>query len=160
MIQVRPATALDAPSIARVHVAAIRGLGSQHYTADQIAAWSANKHPERYRQALADGEFMVVAERLADGEVVGFASRQGSEIRAVYVDPEYARHRIGSELLAVVEADARAHGETSLRLDSSIGAVAFYAAHGYLEHERVAHCLREGGQLECVPMTKALVIQP
>jgi putative acetyltransferase len=156
MIQVRPATALDAPSIARVHVAAIRGLGSQHYTADQIAAWSADKHPDRYRQALADGEFMVVAERLADGELVGFASRQGNEVRAVYVDPEHARRGVGSELLAVVEADARARGETSLRLDSSIGAMAFYAAHGYLEHERVVHHLRGGCQLECVPMTKVL----
>jgi GNAT superfamily N-acetyltransferase len=155
MIQVRPATRYDAPDIARVHVAAIRGLNAQYYTAEQIAAWSSDKQPERYVQALAEGEFMVVAES-PEGVIVGFGSSKADEVRAVYVDPEHARHGIGSKLLEALESEARARGETSLHLDSSLGAVAFYAAHGYVERERVLHRLRGGCQLECVPMTRVL----
>lgn len=152
---VRPATALDAPTIARVHVAAIRDLNSPFYTPEQIAAWSSDKQPERYVQALEDGEFMVVAE-LPEGDIVGFGSSMGDEIRAVYVDPGHARLGIGSRLLDALESEARSRGESSLRLDSSLGAVAFYTAHGYVARERVLHRLRGGCQLECVPMTKAI----
>lgn len=158
MIHVRPATPPDAPGIARVHVAAIRGLGSQHYTADQISAWSSDKHPERYVAALADGEFMVVAQRVPDGVIVGFGSSKADEVRAVYVDPEHARLGVGTKLLEALESDAQSRGETSLRLDSSLGAVGFYAAHGYVGRERVHHRLRGGCQLECVPMTKILEV--
>jgi GNAT superfamily N-acetyltransferase len=156
MIRVRPATPGDAPEIARVHVAAIRSLAS-HYTAAQIAAWTADKQPERYVAALAEGEFMVVAQRSEDGPIVGFAGGRGDEVRAVYVDPEHGRLGIGREMLAAIESDARGRGETSLRLDSSLPAVAFYLAHGYFEHERVVHRLRGGCELECVPMTKSLI---
>jgi putative acetyltransferase len=154
MIHMRPATAHDAPSIARVHVAAI-GLNAQFYTSEQIAAWSSDKQPERYVQALADGELMVVAVS-PEGAIVGFASSMGDEVRAVYVDPKHARLGIGSKLLDALETEARSRGEFSLRLNASLGAVAFYAAHNYVEHERVFHRLRGGCRLECVPMSKAL----
>jgi putative acetyltransferase len=154
-VYVRPATTHDAPGIARVHVAAIRDLASSFYTPEQVAAWSSGKQPARYLQALEDGEVMFVAES-PSGAVVGFGSSKGNEVRAVYVDPRHARLGIGGKLLDALESEAQSRGETSLRLNSSLGAVAFYTAHGYVDGEHVHHRLRDGCVLECVSMTKAL----
>jgi GNAT superfamily N-acetyltransferase len=78
------------------------------------------------------------------------------EIRAVYVDPSHARRGIGRRLLVALETDGLTHGETTLRLDASLNAVAFYASQGYREHEHAIHALRAGGKLQCVRMVKIL----
>lgn len=154
-IVVRWATDEDAPGIAGVHVAAIRGLAASHYDRSQIAAWSAGKEPARYREALAAGERLLVAEG-DDGAIVGFAARRGEEVRAVYVAPAVARQGVGSRLLAALEDDARARGELGLHLDASLNAAPFYAAHGYAERSRGRHALRGGAEIECVQMSKRL----
>jgi putative acetyltransferase len=134
-------------------------LASTHYAAALIAAWSANKEPSRYQRALAEGEIMFVAVK-ADGSLVGFSAGQWDEVRAVYVDPGHARRGIGSQLLAAIERDALARDETLLRLDASLNAVAFYAAHGYEARGNATHPLRSGDPLECVVMTKVLSSRP
>lgn len=153
-IIIRRATTNDAAAIASVHMASIRGLAATHYSAAQIASWSAGKHPHVYERARADGEVMFVA--LVDSTLVGFGGRFGDEIRAVYVAPNHTRRGIGRRLLLALETDGRAHGETALRLDASLNAVAFYAAQGYREHEHAVHPLRAGGELQCVRMVKTL----
>jgi putative acetyltransferase len=153
-ISIRPATTTDTVAIAAVHVASIRGLPASHYSAAQIASWSAGKHPQVYERALENGEVMLVA--VVDDAVVGFGSRHQDEIRAVYVDPSHTRRGIGQKLLVALELDALAHGETALRLDASLNAVVFYAAQGYRKHEQAVHVLRAGGELQCVRMSKTL----
>src|SRR5262249_7088617 len=71
-----PEPSVPGVDVDRSNLAAIRGLNSQFYTPEQIAAWSSDKQPERYVQALADGEFMVVAES-PEGVTVGFGSSKG-----------------------------------------------------------------------------------
>lgn len=154
-ISIRRAAADDAEAIAAVHTASIRGLAAKSYTSTQIAAWSAGKEPDRYRRAMAAGESMWVAER-EDGTVVAFAAWQDDEVRAVYVHPAHARAGVGRRLLAAVEARARASGCEELRLEASLNAVDFYAAHGWVEGPRIARALSAGPQLECVVMTKRL----
>ena len=154
-ITIRAATAKDASLIAVVHAASIRGLASKHYEAAQVAAWAGRKEPERYEQALRDGEVMFVAQR-GDGVIVGFGSYRADEVRAVYVDPTHARRGIGTRLLSAIETHAMEQGEAVVHLSSSLNAVAFYSVRGYVEQERASHPLRGGGELECVVMTKML----
>src|SRR5688500_17962348 len=108
--QVRSAAPCDAESLCAVHVASIRGLCAGDYSAEQIDAWAGVKKPDIYRQAMAEGEQMFVAEtQTADGEmtVIGLAGVHGSEVRAVYVHPAYVGLGVGSALLATIEAEAR-----------------------------------------------------
>ncbi|MCB9749431.1 MAG: GNAT family N-acetyltransferase [Myxococcales bacterium] len=153
-IVIRRASADDAPGIAAVHVASIRGLASVSYTPAQIDAWTQGKTPDRYRQALAGGEVMFAAAR--GREIVGFSAWQGDEVRAVYVAPAWARRGVGRQLLAAVERDALARGVRALRLSASLNAAPFYAARGYVERRRCSHALRSGDVLECVEMHKRL----
>jgi putative acetyltransferase len=153
-VAIRRATADDAEAIATVHAASIRGLASGNYSSSQISAWSSGKEPQRYRDAMAAGESMWVAQH--GNEVVGFGSWRGNELRAIYVSPEYARVGVGTQLLVAVESDARANGCRDLRLESSLNAVPFYRTHGWSEVSRATRTLRSGAVLECVVMEKAL----
>lgn len=152
---VRQAGECDAEGIVKVHVASIRGLAREVYSAEQIASWSGGKEPERYRQAMRDGEVMFVAVG-EDGVLVGFAGYAGDEVRAVYVHPDQARAGIGSALLAAVEAHARLVGVLGLRLTASLNAVPFYEARGYIAVMHREHELSRGGVLDVVDMTKRL----
>jgi GNAT superfamily N-acetyltransferase len=86
----------------------------------------------------------VWAERLAgdeaetsvfdDGDVRGFVSVAGDEVRALYVDPPSHRRGMGAALLAHVAAERRAAGDRSLVLwvfAANERARAFYAACGW-----------------------------
>src|SRR5215212_3823690 len=81
--QIRPATPSDADAICAVHVASIRGLCATDYTTEQIDGWAGAKHPDRYRQAMAEGERMFVAEldSSAGRVVIGLAGIHGNEVR-------------------------------------------------------------------------------
>src|SRR5687767_2388685 len=107
--RIRPATAVDADAICAVHVASIRGLCADDYTAEQIDGWAGAKHPDRYRRAMAEGERMFVAE-LQSGTgrvVIGLAGIHGNEVRAVYVHPDHVGRGVGGALLAALEEQAR-----------------------------------------------------
>lgn len=129
MITIRRATAEDRAAIAAVHVASIRGLTQNHYTQDQIDAWSAGKDPAKYP---IDEHLMFVATD-ASGTIVGFSELNvaGHEVRAVYVAPASARSGVGSRLLGAVEAAARDHGLRRLALGASLNAYLFYRKHGF-----------------------------
>ncbi|NMP21950.1 GNAT family N-acetyltransferase [Sulfobacillus harzensis] len=154
-VTVRQAVLRDAPSICRVHQSSVRVLCQGDYTPQQIEAWIGACMPQDYRDSMADGEHLWVAE--ADGQVVGFAGRRGEEITAVYVDPHYAHQRIWQRLLQVVERSFLADGTPRAWLDASLTAVSFYAHQGYQSSETRMHRLRSGMEIECVRMEKPLI---
>jgi putative acetyltransferase len=136
-----------------MHVASIRAHCVRDYSAGQIEAWAGPKRPEQYVRAMAAGEVMFVAEFA--GRIVGFAGVAGPEIKAVYVAPGQTRRGVGRALLRAVEDHAAGAGALELRLESTLNAEPFYAAHGYA---RVAPAVHEmcGVEIPCVAMRKAL----
>ncbi|MDY0873033.1 GNAT family N-acetyltransferase [Dongia rigui] len=75
-----------------------------------------------------------------DGRLRGIGAilRQQSygEIKRMYVDPKARGLKLGSRLLAALEADARAVGITCLRLETGVRqpeAIALYVKSGYRE---------------------------
>lgn len=140
---VRPARPADAERVCAVHSAAIRELGTEAYSAEQVAAWDGDRSPDDYDLDPPDGTFLV-AERES---VVGFGElrEQGGddfarvpdaygEVRAVYVHPDAARDGVGSRLLRAVEVRAREADLPGLGLWASKNAVPFYEHHGYERH--------------------------
>lgn len=81
-------------------------------------------------------------------------SRDAAKIRAFFVDPDWSRRGVGSLILETCEAAARAEGFTRLEMGATLTGVPLYAAHGYLECERLSVPLRNGLTLPIVRMEK------
>jgi putative acetyltransferase len=159
--EIRAATADDAAAIAAAHIDSIESIGPHFYGAEVVRAWHAAIEPSIYLNAIAAGEKFFVAGVSQDGrdEVLGFSSNHADECRhgvGVYVRGIAARRGIGSALLRAAEASAVAAGASNLRLDSSLAAVEFYKANGFVETGRGEHSLRGGRTMACVFMQKNL----
>jgi len=123
-IDIRPAAAGDAASIAQVRVdswrTTYRGLIPDSYLdAMQVDASTAMWE----RVLTAEGSTASVFVATHDGEVIGFAAANGlkeprhgadAEITAVYLRREYQRVGIGTRLLAAVVDAQRRHGATAM----------------------------------------------
>ncbi|MXV61399.1 GNAT family N-acetyltransferase [Natronorubrum sp. JWXQ-INN-674] len=183
-VSVREAASADAESIADVHAASIRELGSDEYEDRQLRAWLSNVHPERY-PLEEPGFLIVVAERehgadsgagddtapdagsntdTADG-IVGFGlldckpsdrDESTGEIGAVYVHPDHAREGVGRTILAALESAAREEGLETLVLTASRNAIDFYRDRAYEGIETVSLEMEEGVELECLRMQRTI----
>ena len=93
-IKMRKATLQDCDALCQIHVSAIRGLGTSHYSAAEVDAWSRGRTPERYEKHIAE-RYVIVAQHGSKPVGFGTLDYTTGEIRQVYVRPEYARKRIG-----------------------------------------------------------------
>lgn len=150
----------DAVPLWAIRTAAIRVLCAGHYPPADVDAWIRTPMPPRFAEVLVLQRAVVVddeARPAADRALAfGFLDRDDGEVAAVYVRPDAARRGIGRLLLARLEADAVASGLSRLRLASSLNAVGFYRAAGYVD-ERADTFRHPGGfELPCVRMVKQL----
>jgi ribosomal protein S18 acetylase RimI-like enzyme len=158
---IRTADPDDADAIAAAHVDSIESIGAGFYGADVVRDWGAAIQPGMYRRAMAEGEtfFVAVVSRDAGREVLGFSSHRvdaGQHGVAVYVRGMAARRGIGSALLRIALSSASAAGAPGVQLDSSLAAVDFYRANGFVEAGRGDHRLGSGRAMACVVMRKDL----
>jgi GNAT superfamily N-acetyltransferase len=159
--EIRAAGPDDAGAIAAAHVDSIESIGPRFYSADVVQAWRAAIEPAMYRRAMDAGEvfFVAVASQEGSREVLGFSSHHradGQHGVGVYVRGMAARRGIGRSLLRLAESSALAAGAKTLQLDSSLAAVDFYNANGFVETGRGEHQLRVGQPMACVFMQKNL----
>jgi putative acetyltransferase len=159
-VELRRATAADAPAMALAHVDSIRSLGPSFYEPRLVEAWAAAVTPDMYIRAMAEGEVFFIALGAVDGEpaVLGFASHRpdgGDDGASVYVRGSAARRGIGSALWAMAEAHARAHGAGAITIEASLPGVEFYRRHGFLDIER-SGVQMSGETVPCVVMRKPL----
>lgn len=155
--RVRAAEPRDAVVAAEVLVRSIREVCADDYADEQqaIAAWCADKTPDRVREWLRDRALhTVVAEGLGDVVGVGQLDRSSGEIRLCYVAPEMVGLGVGSALMEALEAEAGRSGLDRLTLNSTFTAHDFYRALGYEETGEPAPCGE--GLPDGVPMAKEL----
>ncbi len=154
-VLIRAAAASDAEGIAEAHVRSIRELCGPSYEASQIEAWASGKRPEIYLEAIAQKPFFVA---VLDGSIVGFSQLypETADVRAIYVRPDCARQGVGRQLLHAVEASARTHALTRLKVQATINAVPFYQAQGYVLDGFTTFMLKIGTALPCANMHKEL----
>ena len=127
--------AADADATASMYMASRRlmlpGLREPH-TEAETRAWMRDIVFARHSVRLAD----------LDGEIIGFAARDGAWLMHLYVKPGWTGRKIGSRLLEAVLIEAAA-ATPVLRLHTfarNEGARRFYERHGF-----VAVAFGEGG---------------
>lgn len=152
----------DALPILEAQRSAIRGTAASAYSPSVINEWGpetiAPKRVENFMRWIELGEELIVVAVDSNEHIIGFGSivPRNSELRAVYVAAEHGRQGAGSAILARLEEMARALGLTELHMDSSINAVPFYEANGFISLERGEHPMPSGNSMACVRMRKTL----
>jgi putative acetyltransferase len=157
---IRPAIVSDAEVIARVRHSAITTIAADAYPKEAIDAWSGalDEHRfQRFRELIAGGqELMYVAEHRS--KIIGFGSviPSRNELRAIYVDGDWARCGVGAALLKQLELVARHVGCKYLELESSLNALEFYSVHGFIELARATHGVSDAYDMACISMRKPI----
>jgi len=153
---IRPAVASDVDGIMVTHVAAIRETCSSAYKPEEIAAWaSGGMNPERYLPGISEGRVLVAVEEDAVVAFCEFDAATG-EVLGMFVDPAHLRRGIGRGLLESVETAAVQRGITRLHLQSTLNAIEFYRANGFVVDEMALFRLRAGVSVPCALMHKDL----
>jgi putative acetyltransferase len=159
---IRPGRPDDALPILETHRSAVRRNAAGAYSVAIIDEWApAIIVPERveaFAHWIERGEELIVVATNPVGKVIGFGSivPDKSELRAVYVDPQYGRQGVGRALVGRLEELAREAGLIELRMDASINAVPFYKANGFVALARGEHVFSSGARMACVRMRKAV----
>jgi putative acetyltransferase len=155
MFTIRRAMQEDKEAIWRVHGSAIRETCASHYPREVIDVWAGRLRPEKYAEAIERHDFFVAEE---DGRVVGFGElgREAAAIQGLYVSPEVKGRGVGRRLLSALEERARSYGLKSLRLTSSLNAVAFYERAGFKAVEELTEAIGPGVERASVRMFKEL----
>ncbi len=132
----------DADALGTLTTAAIRKVGSRHYTTQQVEAWaSRHENALRLRDRAAAGVTIIVA---ADAEDIPVAYaliepplNAAMHLDMLYCHPDHTKKGLADELLAQAEAEARAQGALRLFTEASELARPAFERAGYeVEHRR------------------------
>ncbi|MEA2165820.1 MAG: hypothetical protein QOK37_3947 [Thermoanaerobaculia bacterium] len=176
MFVIRPATRADIDSIAAVMRASLLSFGRDAYDDRQVAsAVLYIAHPDE--QIIDDGTYFVAVDdehivgcggwsrrkKVYSGSAVGSDDREmldpaaePARIRAMFVNPGWAKRGIGRQILRHAEEQAAREGFRSLRLVAMRTAGTIYEAAGYRSIGDSPITLEDGVVLECTLMEKAI----
>jgi len=176
VIEIRAATRDDVAEITRVMIASLREIGRLSYDERQVAS-SLVYLAVPDAQLIDDGTYFVAVD---GGAIVGCGGwsrrrkthagsghsdeddalldpeREPARIRAMFVDPPFARRGIGRQILELCERRAAAEGFRRLQLVAMRSGEAMYRACGYAPIGDAPVRLEDGVVLECTLMEKAL----
>jgi len=147
---IREAAVDDALSMMKLHERSVLELCREHYTLEQLKDWLCQSTVEKYQVRL-ERHRSYVAEH--DGQMIAYVrwNPETNELCSIFVDPDFVRQGLATELMEIAYEDAISHGVKDLWLDASLSAVPFYEAIGWNYVELSSH-----GPLEGVRMAKKL----
>lgn len=105
-----------------------------------------------WRATLFGGDDSMVAREPAPLD----PATDAAKIRAMYVDPDYARRGIGTMIMTLCETAARDAGFAKVEMMATLAGVPLYRMCGYSEIEAVEATTREGIVVPLIRMGKAL----
>lgn len=171
----RVATTADAAAIERLMKRSARGLSTGFYDAVQTASverYIATLDPDliadgTYFVADGDGELAACGgwsrrDKLYTGTAIaGDArlldpAREPARVRAMFVDPAWARRGLGRAILDRCEAAARAQGFRAVELMATLPGEPLYAACGYRVIEPTELELPDGVRVGAARMRREL----
>ncbi len=178
--RIRTALAADIPALRALIERSVRGLQQNDYTPAQIEG--ALGHALGLdTQLVADGTYFIATPTGQPDTIAGsggwsyrktlFGSDGGpnriaaeldptadaAKIRAIFVDPAFARQGLGTRILQHCEDAAHAAGFRRVEMGSTLTGLTLYRLKGYIDGERVGVPLPNGESLPIVHMTKTLL---
>jgi GNAT superfamily N-acetyltransferase len=173
----RAANEADLPAIRILIAASVRQLQPEYTQAQREAALASVFTPDT--QLIADRTYFVIdADDSALAACGGWSWRStlyggdhhaasrnaqaldtahdAARIRAFFVHSSWARHGLGSRLLAACEQAAWQYGFRRAELGATLSGVPFYTCHGYGRREDIRVALPQGQCLDVVRMAKQL----
>jgi GNAT superfamily N-acetyltransferase len=176
---IRTATSADISALRALIERSVRGLQGDDYTQAQMDG--ALGHALGLdTQLVADGTYFL-ASPLDQPDVIagsgGWSYRrtlfgsdggpdrvaaeldpttEAAKIRAIFVDPSFARMGLGTQILQHCEDAARSAGFTHVEMGSTLTGLTLYRLKGYVDGERVEVPLPNGEVLPIVRMSKSL----
>jgi GNAT superfamily N-acetyltransferase len=173
-ITIRTAVPADAAALRRLHRASLWGLGVFDYTLAEID--SILRHVQTLDPELIETGRYYVAE--IGGELAGsggwsehalgqpmprsansnrpMSGTPSAKLRAIFVNPKFARAGIGRAVMAHIEAEARAAGLTRAEGLATLSSLRFYEGIGYTALRRLSMPLADGTMIALVHMKKSL----
>lgn len=129
---IRAATLDDAAAMAELRQASIRQLcGADHHDDPAaIADWVGG--PDKFVRLLQRSETTLIVAEI-DGALAGLAGFSGDGVTLNYVHPQFRFRGVSKALMQEVEARLAAAGVMVGRLDSTVTALPFYRAIGWVE---------------------------
>src|SRR5664279_5571619 len=109
----------DEIGICEAHRLSLERIVSKDYTPQEIAVWVQRSAPQRYIDAVKEGERFLVLDD--DGRIGGFAGWIPERIRGFYLHPDYAGRGLGKLLFQATEKDMRANVPSNIcHIESTI----------------------------------------
>lgn len=132
-MQVRPATVFDVFDLSHVLMGSITRMCAADHGDDprKIGLWTKNKDPKSIREWITRGDSIWVTEHMGRVSAVG-GLRSPSEVSLLYVSPGCSGQGVGTALLAQLEAELAASGQTCGHLHATRTALAFYQKNGWI----------------------------
>lgn len=130
-VELRPATAADAPAIARIWESAWRDAHLGHVSDELVAARTSESFRTRAAEGVPDTAVAVIG-----GEVVGFVTLANDELEQFFVAREHRGTGVADALMADAEGRLRTAGHRTVWLAAVAGnarARRFYARHGWTD---------------------------
>jgi predicted N-acetyltransferase YhbS len=158
MMTLRPLSVDDLSAARYIHATAFAGAARNHYSADDIDAFTAFIRSPRYADLLL-GNHAVAA--CIGSEMVGIAAWSAGEppsptarILAVFVRPMFTGEGVGRQLIGHIEDEARAAGYQAIEVSATLNAVGFFEDLGYLLVREGAWALPLGHEMPVAFMRK------
>jgi putative acetyltransferase len=130
LMGIRRVRRADIPQISHLYYETVHRVNARDYSPEQIWAWAPRVYPDAFWQRRFRRYEVFVAED--GGTVAGFVElAPKGEIDCFYVHHAHQHRGIGAALMARVEREALARGNSRLRADVSITAEPFFRRMGF-----------------------------
>ncbi|MGB5622909.1 MAG: GNAT family N-acetyltransferase [Gammaproteobacteria bacterium] len=136
--------------------ASVQALCADFYPPEVIQHWAGQPSAERIGRGQARGDEHFVLMRRGRLVAFGALNLERELLEALFVAPSFAGQGVGRELLDFLVDLARSAGLTRLKVNSSLNAVAFYQANGFVEYGRGDFALSGGVTLDSVFLERRL----
>ncbi len=152
VVEIRKAHKDEAQLILEIRNAAIRSQCIGHYSPEDIEIWASVEATNQFIEVVENSLYVASM----DGCVVGtgMVNLESGKVDAIFVHPSQMRTGIGRQIMLYLEKLALDAGLTQLSLESTLNAVKFYRAQGFVGDLVAKYVSPRGFLLDCIPMTK------
>ena len=153
---IRRARPEEARALWQIRNLAIRAGCRASYGEEKVMAWTPDKMPGGYLQAIVQHPFFV-ADAPGFPVATGFLDSEKHSVEAIFTLPDHMGKGYATQILTAIKNEALSRGSTTLTLSSTPDAMTFYQRHGFtLLRESVYHSAL-AGDLLCMEMQAGLL---